>query len=422
MSVNAEWGRLREVVMHRPGIEIDYAMLAPRPFLFERPFRTAIAIEEHEKVVRYLKEAGVKVKLLRDAVLEMYHNAEKFRETFTTKVVETVKFDGASDSVSREKTSFKNNARILDPGTLFNILLIEPSVLLKEDGKSEPDYPSVNSNLPLANLYFMRDQQAVASKGIFFGRMKKKQRQKENEITEFILRALYSKDEDFSKISGSGFFEGGDFMPAGKFSLIGIGNRTDLKGALEFVNSGISDSKEFFIVENPVYDFMEGDLRDAMINMHLDTYFNLVNENLAVTSVELAKKAKGSVYFADSGSAEKGETKSLLEYLTEKDIEVLPLSIAEQMSYSSNFLTLRENQILAVNSSQVLKRLLHEKVFPEATRLAIEHELSAEGHRGMFPKNDKTRQYGIESIMTNISELTGGYGGAHCMTASIRRS
>ena len=31
MSVRAEWNNLREVIMHRPGVEIDYAMLAPKP-------------------------------------------------------------------------------------------------------------------------------------------------------------------------------------------------------------------------------------------------------------------------------------------------------------------------------------------------------------------------------------------------------
>jgi arginine deiminase (EC 3.5.3.6) len=58
MTVRAEWDRLREVLIHRPGVEIDYAMLAPRPFLFERAYRTNVAIREHEKLERYLKEAA----------------------------------------------------------------------------------------------------------------------------------------------------------------------------------------------------------------------------------------------------------------------------------------------------------------------------------------------------------------------------
>ncbi|EQD41920.1 arginine deiminase, partial [mine drainage metagenome] len=82
MSVRAEWNNLREVIMHRPGVEIDYAMLAPKPFLFERPYRTTEADGEHEKLQRYLKEAGVRVKLLKDMVMEMFESSGKFREIF----------------------------------------------------------------------------------------------------------------------------------------------------------------------------------------------------------------------------------------------------------------------------------------------------------------------------------------------------
>ena len=421
MSVRAEWNNLREVIMHRPGVEIDYAMLAPKPFLFERPYRTTMAVKEHEKLERYLKEAGVRVKLLKDVVMEMFESSGKFREIFLEKILKIVRYEGDKESVSREEKAFRDNISVLDPSTLFNLMLIEPSVLLKSEGETGPDYPSVNSNLPLANLYFMRDQQAVSNGGIFFGRMRMRQRQKENSITEFILRSVYENREQFKSISSSGYFEGGDFMPAGDYAIIGTGSRSDLDGALAFINSGISSAKEFLVVENPIYDFMEKEPRDQMINMHLDTYFNFVSKDAAVTSPVLAKKAKGTIYSHSDGAPKKVSSTTLSAYLKSKGVEIIPLSIAEQLSYSSNFLTLKENHLLAVDSSKVLRKLISQNVFSPSTLAAIEHVLNVEGGSNMFPRSKASKDYGLDFVTANLSELTGGYGGAHCMTASIIR-
>ncbi|EQD40193.1 arginine deiminase, partial [mine drainage metagenome] len=71
----------------------------------------------------------------------------------------------------------------------------------------------------------------------------------------------------------------------------GTGSRSNMEGALSFMNSGISNSQEYLVVENPVYDFMEKEPHNQMINMHLDTYFNFVAKDVAVTSQPLAKKA-----------------------------------------------------------------------------------------------------------------------------------
>ena len=61
--VNAEFDTLREVIMHRPGPEIEYAMLAPKQFLFERPFRSRDALKENEALESILRENGVKVSI-----------------------------------------------------------------------------------------------------------------------------------------------------------------------------------------------------------------------------------------------------------------------------------------------------------------------------------------------------------------------
>lgn len=421
MTINAEWDRLREVIMHRPGVEIDYAMLAPKAFLFERPYQSPTAIKEHETLERVLSEAGVKVTLLRDAVSRMYDISPQFKRALWYRLRDTVKFKGERKLSKREERNFRKNLESLDPQTLFNILLIAPTVVLEGDGDSDPAYPAINSNLPLANLYFMRDQQAVAGKGIFVGRMKKKQRAKENDITQFVMEGCFS-DQEIRRLKGRGFFEGGDYIPAGEFGLIGTGPRTTISGALEFIESGVHTAKEFLIVDNPVYEFMKGEKRGSMVNMHLDTYFNIAGKGLAVTSLELAKHAAGWVYYMEDDHPVKDRKTTLFEFLKEKGFEFIDLSLAEQLSYSSNFLTVKDRSIVAIDSAKVLDRLRSGKVFSQKIVSRIEKDLSMRSKTGLFPRSSAVRDYGLDVSILDLSEITGGYGGAHCMTAAMSRS
>ncbi len=421
MKIRSEWETLKEVMMHQPGTEIDYAMLAPRAFLFERPFRSRIALQEHEGLQLTLKENGVKVRLLRDTVIDAADQNTNFRKELENKVLETVRFFGNLQKSSNAKGELERNIRSLDSATLFNIMTLEPSIDLKSDSEPGSEYPTVYSNVPLANLYFMRDQQAVAPGGVIFGRMKRLQRMKEPEITEFVIKKALGFHTSV-KINGDGIFEGGDFMPAGNFALIGIGSRTNLAGALQAIESGYLDYDEVGIVENPVYDFMAGSPKDPMVNMHLDTYFNIAGDGVAIGSAELMRKAKLTV-FAGHGD-QRGKTLrqcTLFEFLKEKHFNFVELGVAEQLAYSSNFLTIKDRRIITVNVSNVLDRLLNEGIFPKYIEDQVKADLGRRGRNDLFPNNRSVREMGIEHIEVKLTELTGGYGGAHCMTAALSR-
>lgn len=420
MRVKAEWDSLKEVMIHRPGIEIEYAMLAPRPFLFERPFNTELAVREHQSLENTLKENGVRVRVLRNTVVEKSYESETFRKELEKKVLSIVRYFGTIESSEKAQKEFLKNLEVIDPNTLFHILTLEPSIDLKKEEDDAVDYPTVYSNIPLANLYFMRDQQAVGPGGVIVGNMKKRQRMKEPEITQFVLSKAFS-ETSLKRISGESVFEGGDFMPVKDFGLIGIGPRSNFEGAMDAISSGILDYDEIGIVDNPVYDFMENS-RDTMVNMHLDTYFNIAGDGIAVTSVELAKKATLTLYSRQSkGKYEKTGTTTLYDYLKQKGFNFINLRISEQMSYSSNFLTLSDRKIMAVNVEKVLGKLLSENVFDKTLKEHITKDLDMNGRDNLFPQKKEMREYGIDNITMELSELTGGYGGAHCMTASLNR-
>lgn len=419
MPVRSEWDQLKEVLIHRPGVEVEYAMLAPEPFLFERPFNVSKAREEHEGLENILKENGVRVRVMREEFRKRALSSTEFREKLEEKVLSSVKFFGTIESVRREKEKFSEHIKYLDPENLFHFLTLAPSIDLKKDAEGEVDYPTMYSNLPLANLYFMRDQQAVSNDAVIISRMKKKQRMGEVDITEFYLDNVF-RHKKMLKISENACFEGGDFIPAGDFALIGTGPRTDLNGAMEVIRSNMLGFDEFVVVENPVYDFIRTEKRSSMINMHLDTYFNIADNGLAVTSTELCRKAKASVFVKENDDVRKTESTSLFDYLSGKGYNFLNLRISEQLSYSSNFLTLSPGKIVAINAKNVLKKLLDGNHFDETIRQKVEEDMR-HGPEELFPESRGVKDYGLDIIRAELSELTGGYGGAHCMTATLGR-
>ena len=122
---------------------------------------------------------------------------------------------------------------------------------------------------------------------------------------------------------------------------------------------------------------------------------------------------------------------SLREYLASKRFEVLPISTLEQMSYASNFLCLRDRQILAVEVEPEVDRVLgglavaarrNPSRYRALLALARKEREELRAGRGFFPHTAAIRDHGIDVVPLNLSEITGGYGGAHCMTCVIRRS
>lgn len=417
MFVRREWDSLKQVIMHRPGTEIDYAMLAPRAFLFERPFNKRKALEEHRRLENVLKENGVQVTMIRDIATEMGNTDRDFRHSMEEKVAKDIQFFGDLENAERERNDLKRNLPYMDSDTLFNIMILCPSIDIRIDDTNHMYYPKIFSNVPLTNLYFMRDQQAVSHKGVIGGRMKLPQRKKEPEITSFILNHRLG-DKNTVRVEETGFFEGGDYIPCGEFGLIGTGSRTDINGALSAMNSGLMSHDEVLIVENPKYEFQ---VKDLLNNMHLDTYFNIAGDGVAIGSRMLAQKAVGTVYAKNGSGYEMVRNTTLFDYMKEKNFSFFDINPIEQLCYSSNFLTISDKKITCIDSYSVLQKLMKNNVItPDVIKRAgIPEDELKEGL--MFPNRKKMDQFGLDYIEINLEEITGGYGGAHCMTMSLSR-
>ncbi len=426
----AEWDPLEEVLIHRPGVEMFFGLLEPYSFLYERGFRNDEAVHEHAELEHALVQAGVRVRRLIHLAIEIGERNPELRERVRRAIPRIVHYTGPRPMVEASRAALRRNLDKFDGETLFNILLLRPSVRLTRRAGVRVILPTVELDTPLANLYFLRDQQALSANGYVLGRMSKPQRRNEPVLTGALLRAWGAPF--VSEVRAPGTFEGGDFLPMGDFALLGTGDRTNASGVRQLLASPLGVD-EVAVVHQPSHPSVPGNDPDPMIDMHLDTYLNIPGEGLALGCAPLLDRARTEVYqrAGDGRMRRAPRSVSLRDYLASKRIEVLPISSLEQMSYASNFLCLRDRRILAVEVEAEVDRVLAGLAVAarrDPVRYGALHALARKeraelrGGRGFFPHTASVRDHGIEVVPLDLAEITGGYGGAHCMTCVVRRA
>jgi arginine deiminase len=429
-SARAEWGTLDEVLIHRPGIEMFFGLMEPYSFLYERAFRIDEATYEHTVLEHALTEEGVTVRHLIHLAIEVGARHPELVEQVRHQVLRLVQYSGPKEMVARARTALRHNLDRFDGETLFNILLLRPSVHLERHPGERVILPKVILDTPLANLYFMRDQQALTAKGFILGRMAKPQRRNEPLLTGALLRTWGA--DMVTEIRAPGTFEGGDFLPLGEFALLGTGDRTNASAVRQILASPIGFD-EVAVVHQPSHPAIPGDAPDPMIDMHLDTYLNIPGRGLAVGCGSLLKRARTEVYRRRGGGrmVRDPKVRTLRDYLAEKKFQIIELTTLEQMSYASNFLCVRDRKILAVEVEQEVDRVIATlssaaRADPHRYRalLALVRKERKEllDHNEMFPHKVALREAGVDATALSLQEITGGYGGAHCMTCAVHRT
>jgi arginine deiminase len=425
----AEWHDLTEVIIHRPGIEMFFGLLEPYSFLYERAFRIDEATYEHEGLEHALTESGVQVRHLIHLAIESGKHHPELVEQVRRQVLGIVHYTGPRVMVEAARAALRRNLDALDGETLFNILLLRPSVHLARRPGVRVILPRVELDTPLANLYFMRDQQALTGNGFVVGRMSKPQRRQEPILTGALLRTWGAQVA--GAVRAPGTFEGGDFLPMGEFALLGTGDRTNASGVRQ-VLACATGFDEIAVVHQPSHPAIPGTDPDPMIDMHLDTYLNVPGERLVVGCGPLLDRARTEVYVRRGGRspARQGRSVSLRQYLVAHGFEVIEISTLEQMSYASNFLCVRDRKILAIEVEDEVDRVLatlgvaarrNPRRYSALFALARKEREELRRSNTFFPRKAALREHGVEVVPLHLREITGGYGGAHCMTCATQR-
>lgn len=428
-GVRAEWDRLRTVAVHRPGIEMFFGLLEPYAALYERAFSRYKARREHDSLQRTLKEEfGVRVLRLKETILDAADCDPTVRRRLVDWAHETVTVRGDERDVAEARRSMEQNAEALDSLHFFTLLLLNPVIDVGVRGIGGGVDVHILEQRPLANLYFMRDQQAATASGLVVGRPAKRQRAKEPEITRLLWEILGIPIA--GTVEAPGTFEGGDFMPMGEFALVGTGDRTNRDGVAQFLNF-TPGFDEIGIVHQPGHPLIPGDRPDPMVDMHLDTYFNVAGSGVVLGSEPLLRRARLEVYHRlDGGYEPSGETTTLYDYIRSKGFSVIDLSILEQLSYAANVLCVRDGSILAVEGERVMRTVLlnlERKAARDPQRYGRLLRHAEEDYRRImnagcvFPHKPEFSRHGIEVFPLHLENLTGGYGGPHCMTCTLER-
>ena len=254
---------------------------------------------------------------------------------------------------------------------------------------------------PLGNLVFCRDQQITTKKGVVIGKTRTSQRRYEHIIMKQVFKNL--KVNIIGEVE-RGYLEGGDFFVAREdLSMLGFGLRTNIEGAEYLMENDLLGTRYMALS----YD--ENDLDQQ--RMHLDTYFNILNDTNAVVidfdevGREVNRKVNRRVYYFDNDANSKeiesdraiiknkiGEYKlvkiydDFYKFLEDVGFNYIKITSEEQKQYMINFLNIGNNTVISVNKD------LEEKV----------------------------RSLGITVKYYNCQPILNMYGGMHCMTQVSR--
>lgn len=385
----AEWDSARVVLMHTPGEELFCGVANPAAGLFENYFDVDQAAREHHGYMDVLRRSGARVIELTDVLRQLP------RQELEAAASAALAYDGSrltgltADSLEAYRRSV---IRAMSADDLIRCLLYQPVIELYPD--------SINTGVmaryilrPLMNLYFMRDQSITTPRGTVICRMNSVQRYPETRLLELCYRGLGITP--IYRISGEGSrLEGGDYIPFGTLSFIGSGLRTN-QGAIDELLRADAIGHDTLVV---VHDRWRNQYQ-----MHLDTYFNVIDRDLCTLCFNRYDARPGddqyltvTVYARRRGTrnyhtVRRYEGMAFTDFLRKRGMDIIRVSQSDADHYANNYLCLSSRHIAAVAGQS-----------EEYARDLADHGVTVE--------------------WVPLSTLTQGYGAAHCMTQVIRRA
>ena len=381
---SSEWDYAKAILMHTPGEELFDGVIHPYAGLFEYYFDVDKAAEEHRGYIEALEKNGIEVYTVRELLNQV--PIEKLREF----ALETLTYDisnmkGASEAESEQYRHYVISE--MSRADLIRCILLRPTVTLYSTD-TNTGVEAIYSHQPLMNLYFTRDQSITTPRGHIISQMNSSQRAFETEIIALCYEQLGVKP--ILTITGDGRLEGGDYLRGGDISYIGCGMRTNMEAITQIMEADAFGHDTIAVVNDHKWWQMQ---------MHLDTYFNIIDKDLC-TLVESRYYAKEGdpewvtvdLYTRNSGEKEYTLTRKdipFVEFLEEQGFTIITIKPEDELHYANNFLTIAPRHIMAVGNQS--------KELQEA-----------------FAK------HGVKVEWIPLETLIKGYGAAHCMTQVIR--
>ncbi|WP_309647076.1 arginine deiminase [Nocardioides sp.] len=395
-GADSEVGRLRTVMLHRPGNELK--RLTPRnndKLLFDGIPWVARAQEEHDAFAEALRSRDVEVLYLTDLLTDTLGTAEARDSAIATALADLDLGDtmrhylgGFLHDASPEELTGYLTAGIRNDEVRGGFGLVT-SLMARDDFLIDP----------LPNLLFTRDSSVWVHDRVAITSLAMPARKRETQLTE-IIYSLHPRFAGTPRIHGHHFehVEGGDvLLLAPRVIAVGVGERTTPAG-----------------VERLARQVFEAQLADTVLavpiaqeraTMHLDTVCTMVDVDKIVMYPNVADALMAYAVTAD-GAADDGTL--ILQVATAEPFLVaaakaMGIEQLHQIDTGLDPVTAEREQWDDGNNTLAL-----------APRVAVAYERNDE-------TNERLEDAGIEVVRIAGSELGSGRGGPRCMSCPIAR-
>ena len=271
IKVKSEIGKLKKVMLHRPGKELEHLVPGDlERLLFDDIPYLRTAQNEHDLFAGIMRGQGVEVVYLEDLTAEVLEDNQELKEQFIREFIE----EGNVADEKMKEFLFSYLVSISDAKELvlklmsgvrageLKVTTNRPLVnLLKKDGQFILD--------PIPNLYFTRDPFACIGNGVSLNCMYSRTRRRETLFGKYVL-------ENHPEFAGQTPFyyrrelpysiEGGDILNlSNKVLAVGISQRTTAE-AIELLAQNI-----FANETSEIETILALDIPAIRAYMHLDT-------------------------------------------------------------------------------------------------------------------------------------------------------
>ncbi|HYO38742.1 MAG TPA: arginine deiminase [Nocardioidaceae bacterium] len=400
-GVDSEVGRLRTVLLHRPGPELQ--RLTPRnndKLLFDGIPWVSRAQDEHDAFAQALRDRDVEVLYLTELLTETLQS-EAAREHAIAGVLSSLHLgdtlrryldaalhDQAPDELSRFLTAGVRNDEVRGGHGLVTSLLASDDFLID----------------PLPNLLFTRDSSVWVRDRVAITSLAMPARERETQLTGLIY-AEHPRFAGTATIRGREHVEGGDVLLLAPGVLaVGVGERTTPAGAERLARQVIGAGLASTVLAVPI--------AQERATMHLDTVCTMVDVDKIVMYPNVADTLTAyAVTVADGAGAPAGSRGDADLVLQVADAEPFLVAAAKAMSIDTlhqidtglDPVTAEREQWDDGNNTLAI-----------SPRVAVAYERNVE-------TNSRLEEAGIEVVAISGAELGSGRGGPRCMSCPISR-